>query len=765
MAQGRKRWADQKSEEAKKSCLARLFQMRYTSNDKLKSGLPLGGIGAGKLEILPNGGLDFFTVANNFDAPITDNPHRDKDKRSIAYGLIGQLFAVSVEPKPSPTRRKDGRRIARLLTTTPLSNYPTIEKIEFEGRFPVAYLNYLDKKLPVKINLDAYAPFIPGDSKISSTPCAIFDFSITNPTSKTIEVSLMAMGRNFISKWCLGRYNKFSKTKSLNILQFKKQNALSSDYTNGTFMIAIPVECGRINVYPEWNLQSDCFVFDRKHAKIDCWDDFAKNGTVSISAHRRTKAKIGQSSFLSENVTLAGALCCKTQLSPKQKKLIRVIYSWYFPHPERSHIYQRSFKSSTDVADYANKMADEIKKRILRWHKKIFLLKAPPWLKDALINNLYPFISSSWWDKNNRFAICEAPCDISLMGTLDVRYYNSIPQAVLFPDLERLEMLEFAKAQRKDGYIPHDLGRWRIGLPSNGTTFYFWKDLNPKFIIMAYRDYLWQKGGQAPIFADISPAKNRGLPFLFLKRLYPNIKRAFSWMIRQDTNRDGLIENAGLDQTYDVWEFYGVTSYTAGIYLCSLLACEKIANILGDEVMAKRCKKLFKKGQKSYIEKLWNGKYFIACNGPNGRDNACTADQLNGQWYAHLLGLGYILPKDMVKRAVKTILSLNNKDSKYGVTNSLYGKNKRDYSSLQSKNIWPGTSYAFGCLAIYEGFKKEGLSIIKKTWENFSKHQKTPWDQPDLLGPDTGNFIFGDHYMRNMVIWAVLWRGNSPLFL
>ena len=41
---------------------------------------------------------------------------------------------------------------------------------------------------------------------------------------------------------------------------------------------------------------------------------------------------------------------------------------------------------------------------------------------------------------------------------------------------------------------------------------------------------------------------------------------------------------------------------------------------------------------------------------------------------------------------------LNNKDSKYGVTNSLYGKNKRDYSFPQSKNIWPGASYAFGCM-------------------------------------------------------------------
>ena len=42
--------------------------MKYTSKDRLKSGLPLGGIGAGKIEILPNGGLDFFTVANNLDS-------------------------------------------------------------------------------------------------------------------------------------------------------------------------------------------------------------------------------------------------------------------------------------------------------------------------------------------------------------------------------------------------------------------------------------------------------------------------------------------------------------------------------------------------------------------------------------------------------------------------------------------------------------------------------------------------------------------------
>ena len=50
---------------------------------------------------------------------------------------------------------------------------------------------------------------------------------------------------------------------------------------------------------------------------------------------------------------------------------------------------------------------------------------------------------------------------------------------------------------------------------------------------------------------------------------------------------------------------------------------------------------------------------------------------------------------------------------------------------------------------------REGLALAEKTWENIAFRQKNPWNQPDMISSGTGRFLFGDSYMRNMVIWAI----------
>ncbi|MFH0876763.1 MAG: hypothetical protein V1863_00880, partial [Candidatus Omnitrophota bacterium] len=73
----------------------------YTSDQNVKSGVPLGGIGAGKLEILPNGVLDSFTFLNNIHKPLTS-----QDSKS-SQGILGFHSAVFVKDR--------GKKIAKLL--------------------------------------------------------------------------------------------------------------------------------------------------------------------------------------------------------------------------------------------------------------------------------------------------------------------------------------------------------------------------------------------------------------------------------------------------------------------------------------------------------------------------------------------------------------------------------------------------------------------------------------------------------------------------
>lgn len=705
---------------------------KYTSKDSLKSGVPLGGIGAGKIEIFPNGTLDLFTFLNNWDAPFTEDRHKIFSKNGLVQappeGILGYHFGIFTE-------MADDKKTAKLLQTVPIGNYPIIEEIKYEGLFPFARLNYIDKQIPIKVSLEAFSPFIPQDSKNSSIPGVIFNFRFHNPTDSDIKTSLLVTARNLTGNWQVGRFNTIKKDNDIVTLNLLTKKALISDYANGNMCISMKEDQNySVSYLAQWNLIPECFKFNRQNIKLDAWDYFAQDGELPNIPQDLDEIRYVQS----ENNEIAGALCVKFDLKKGQTKDLKVIFAWYYFHPDRTHFYQNRFKDSNSVTHYLVSLGDSLHKKTTGWQQPILNLDIPDWLKDALINNLYPLVSSSWFDKEGNFAICEAPSDIALMGTLDVRYSGSIPQALFFPDLEKQEILQFAHAQRPSGYIPHDLGKKRLDMPSDGTTFYPWKDLNTKFILTCYRDYLWTQDK------------------MFLKRLYPNIKRAIEWINAQDKDDDSLPENDGLDQTYDTWEFHGVNSYTSSIYLTSLLALEKMAQIMQDKKTEEMARQRFNQARKSFIEKLWSGRYFIACDGSKGKDLTCTIGQLNGQWYAHLLDLGYIVDKDKVKLAIETALSLNGSISKYGMLNSVLPDRRIDTSSPQSQSIWPGETYVFCALAIYEGYIEQAVSMAEKTWRNFTENIKSPWDQPDMLSPQDGRFLFGDHYMRNMCIWAIL---------
>ncbi len=69
-------------------------------------------------------------------------------------------------------------------------------------------------------------------------------------------------------------------------------------------------------------------------------------------------------------------------------------------------------------------------------------------------------------------------------------------------------------------------------------------------------------------------------------------------------------------------------------------------------------------GSKRLDELLWNGEYFIqqiddvdAYKYQHGL--GCLSDQLIGQFHAHALGLGDLLPSEHVRKAIKSIFDYN----------------------------------------------------------------------------------------------------------
>ncbi len=682
----------------------------YNSNDAVKHGVPFGGIGTGKFEITPQGLFNAFTVQNNWSQPLVGNDD--------CPGVLGYHLGFFVE---GLSRNNKPEKKAFLLQTVPIQNIPTVKNIRYEGYFPKARLYYEEPSLGVDVSLEVFSPLIPGDIKNSSLPAAIFNLKVKNNRSHPVKIGFLLIARNTAGDWCVGRRNRVYEDKKSVAIDFSNLGASEHDIQQGAMRFTFLKDGWRTSFMEYWNAVTKNFSFTSKDISLAAWDYFVSQGELPNAKPGFTAA--------SENQELCGALMAERTLSPKATGVLSFNAVWYFPKHSFGHYYERYFKNTSEISRYVISKQNYFKHKVEKLHELVSSFSFPDWFKDALLTNLAPFFASSWYTKDGRFAFYEAPVMCPLMGTVDVGFYGSVPLSYFFPELEAALITQFAKAQRKNGYIPHDLGKNRLDSPSNGTTYYLWKDLNPKFILMVYRDYLWSGNKH------------------FLKALYPHVKRALQWTISIDHDGNGLPDHEGEDQTFDLWKFQGVNAYTAGIFLAALLACEKMGRVMLEESFAKDCRKRFVNGCLSFDRELWNGEYF---------GETCNLSQLHGQWIADLLGLGLISEKEKIKKAIQSIWKRNARFSKYGIVNSTMPDGQLDVSNSHSKNAWLGLNYAFISLCITQGFPLDGLlKETRKIWDNTVYKQKSPWNMPDMIDAKTGQYLFGDFDYRNMAIWAI----------
>jgi non-lysosomal glucosylceramidase len=240
----------------------------------------------------------------------------------------------------------------------------------------------------------------------------------------------------------------------------------------------------------------------------------------------------------------------------------------------------------------------------------------------------------------------------------------------------------------------------------------------------------------------------------FLRRTWPAVRSAIEYL-RQFDHGGGIPENGSYpDQTYDDWVTTGVSAYSGGLWLAALRAAEETARALGEANSAAEYRALFLKGQKTYIAKLWNGEYFRYDTGSESKDDIQT-DQLAGQWYANLTGLGDIVPHPMQVSAMKKIFDFNVMkfgDGEMGAANGM-AADGTILTNAEAKEVWVGTTEGFSGLLMSEGLKDEAW---KTTWGLYHVIYETRgyWFRTPEAWDITGNFRAG-MYMRPMAIWAL----------
>jgi len=757
------------------------------------SGIPLGGIGAGTIELRPDGYFHDWLIFNTGGwAP--SQPEHERDSRpDMPVGALS-FFIRTKQGKDAKVRRLGVREDQNELYS--LSWVQNVEGIAFNGRFPVAELEYQDSTLPVRVTALAFSPIVPHDARLSGTPGFNLEFTIENTSAKPVEVSLLSLLKNPLA-WglpdralsnkvaskensaCLTMRTsaegpKMSSIGSLSLsIHGGKPSWIAADHEGylgnggwrrtayGNCYESVFLEFSEDGVLPNTSVPHGLY---RSLQKTDGEIERLSDGELkALAAQMRSYASldafagkllrvsqngldrelligflkvcrdrlIGEGADRLPNDWNNGALCSWFKLAPGQSQKIRFTLSWFFPHhfsargPEMGHAYQNWFADSESVNLFLSQNYSEHRKRVLTFVDTLFETNLPEELPACWSSQLSTMAKCTWWTKNGQFAVWEG---LGCCGfhTTDITYQGSFNILALWPELQLGQMAMGASFQRSDGRVHHfftpDLMQVDNGFDR--------VDMNPQFVMLVCRDYLWTGNKD------------------YVRRLWPNVVRAMANTALLDADGDGLPDHDTRRNTYDAWDFEGTPSYIASLWLGALRAGIRMAVDLGEAEIAAQWSEILDKGTKAFESRLWNGEYYSLWNSGEARDECCMSDQLSGEWFTSLMGIGHSLPNERITAALKAVVKYNFSPDK-GLMNATYPEGRparfATYRNGQASANWTGIEYAIASMMMDFGLYSEGLNVVKSVHRRYARAGRI-WNHVEC----------GNHYYRAMSSWATL---------
>jgi non-lysosomal glucosylceramidase len=445
---------------------------------------------------------------------------------------------------------------------------------------------------------------------------------------------------------------------------------------------------------------------------------------------------------------LVGAVAKRLTLEPGQEATVTFAVTWCFPTRElrggqRGNHYANRFASAADVAGYLAEHADRLIGQTKQWHSTWYDSTLPHWLLDRLFSTASTLATSTcqWW-ANGRFwawegvGCCHGTC------THVWNYAHSM--ARLFPRLER-SVREMQDYHPEAGFV-EDTGMIRF----RGEGWNMWAgDGQAGTILKAYREHLCSADGA------------------LLERNWPRIKKSLEFLIREDADENGLLEGSQ-HNTYDI-DFFGPNTMVGSLYLAALQAGTAMADTMGDQDFATRCRRLFAAGSRLSVERLFNGEYFIQQvdlekHPEHQYGDGCLADQLFGQGWAHQVGLGYVYPRAQVLAALQAIWRYNwapdvgpqnevhpperwfARPGEAGLFTCTWPHSPHLARGVRYRDeVWTGIEYQVAGNMAWEGMVTEALAICRGVHERYHPAKHNPWNEVEC----------GDHYARGLASHGV----------
>jgi non-lysosomal glucosylceramidase len=751
-------------------------------------GVPLGGLGGGSIMRGWQGDFSRWQLQPG----------------KVQFGMVAaDQFSVFIQ-------RKGDRPTVQVLSTRESEQGElrgwgwglTGDKTTYHALFPRAWTVYDEPDSHLRLTCRQISPVIPDNYEDSSTPAAVFAWTIENTGRDAARVGLMFTFQNG-----LGGENDRAGGHSNHLFREKAKGgdvlgvALRHTYRQKRYAVFGDSDGEEQDGHFEDPLTFAIAALEGQGVEVtyrtrfvtsssgmDVWGDFRDDGRLENVEEERPSPNGG---------TIGAGLCATLDVPPGETREVAFALAWDMPLARTGSgkaYYRRYTRFYGRKGDSAPAIARDALANYPAWEKQIEAWQAPilketglpDWFKAALFNELYYLVDGGtlWTDGGEgqkpsktddigHFAYLEG-FENRFVNSYDVHFYASFALASLWPQLELSLQRDIArgidvddpqevriigtgrKAPRKvRGAVPHDLGTYNES-PWEAINAYTFqdtslsKDLGSKFVLQVYRDV-------------VATGDKK-----FAAEMWNAVTQALDYLTQFDLDEDGLIENEGQpDQAYEQWIADGPSAYSGGLWLAALSAAAALADLLKKKDAAARYRDLLARGQQSYDELLWNGSYYNYDSSRNRQHNSIMAAQLAGYWYAQACGLPPVLPEANAKTALETIYAYNVQqfeDGEMGAVNGMRPDGKVDISSMQSQEVWVGATYALAAAMLQEGLIKQAWATAQSVATMTYRDLGYAFQTPEAWNYSGDNRGLGS--MRPLAIWAMWWAwkrvGKKP---
>ncbi|ADV84964.1 GH116 family glycosyl-hydrolase [Terriglobus saanensis] len=680
------------------------------------SGVPLGGIGVGAVDLAPDGHFTRIAV-NNWatDSGVAraraENPEWDAEAFLAVWekDSSGNVAAV---------RLQRDRRTAYGMGAYGHSTY--------RGLFPTARIAFDDPSANSPhslVSVFAYSGLAPQNVKDSSLPGFWIEVTLANSDSKPVEASVALSWPDLVGRGIYDVAPGAEKTGYDRAFDIEKLVAVPSpatqvealqmdslhglrqfstatpsirqatfqNYINAVAILAEVPEGGSVSTNPAWS-----------KTDADSWKSFREDGAFPS---RTGTTALSQSGKLSG----ASVVAIKAHIAGGGKQTFRFLITWSIPTLPHASVqfgtsdygryFQNYFPDFQSLIHYEFSERARILRETLSWQKPILDSTLPDWLKFKLINSGYTIYTNTMLNKSGDFSVMEGGMG-GLAGTMDQRLVAHPFYQKFFTQLDRAELQRFADTQDTDGGILHFDGSYFVGLADDHghTPVPHEKmiDNTGAWVIQLAKDY--QQTGDDT----------------FIKKNADHIRRGFAYMKAQIRD-DSFIPVGG--QTYDDFPHPEISVYTGTVYLAALRAGVVLGDALGDTQMSHEAETQFKQTQAGLIHALWNGRFFAYgtdIGGAHRRDDRLFSGQLAGQFLSRYAGWGDVLPHDQAKSAIYEQLHTSVLGTPDFYAPKVWDLEMQRGVDMPGSRSWPFYLESYTAMtAIQLGYVADGLGMMR----------------------------------------------------